>query len=148
MLLLHATFVDGSFWLWGETPELPEVSQSHRGRKARLQPHPNNPDPQQLLAAIPNIDPIHLQAGELLAWLPTAKNRPVPSSSLLGAGSEASAKVTLAPWKVVAVRLPHSVAVNLLCHCQGRETLQPGVLVGVTLAYWAQVARFAGALTT
>jgi superfamily II DNA or RNA helicase len=52
----------------------------------------------------------------------------------------------LAPWAITALPLPPALALDLLCACVGKTHLAQGMLVGPTLAFWARLLRFTGAL--
>jgi hypothetical protein len=53
MIILHATFLEGDFFLWGEIPEEPETLAAKRPRyKSNLQGNPANPKPLRYDAGI------------------------------------------------------------------------------------------------
>lgn len=81
-----------------------------------------------------------------VAWLPSAKGEPIPSSRLIGPLPDDDDKVTLAPWKLAVVSLDTPKTVEFLCSCLDRQTLGPGIIIGPDLAYCATALRFAGML--
>jgi SNF2 family DNA or RNA helicase len=150
MIILHAGIDGGQFLLWGEAPaEVPPVRPGRKPRNAPPQPYPFDAGAIRLAVALSEALPGQSLPGgggePPYIWLPTVKGRPIPSSGLV-ADVPAIGEVTLAPWVVTALPLPMNLMIDLLCSCPGRDTLAPGVLVGPTLAYWARVLRFAGAL--
>src|SRR5262249_47722624 len=148
-IILHASLDGDRFLVWGEAPA--EAVVTGRGRRPRVvkpRPTPLDPGPDRLPAALaetlPAVPP--LEPGQAPAWLPTGAGRPVPSSPLLGEGPEPDTDVSLAAWHVTALLADPPMVIDLLAACVGRETLATGVVVGASLAYWAQALRFAGAL--
>jgi SNF2 family DNA or RNA helicase len=157
MLILHAAIENNQLLLWGETPaDAAAPGGKRRGRKAATagsagaSQSPFDAGADRLTEALQEVLPA-FAAGKgavapTVAWLPTVDGRPVASSPLIADPPEAAARPVLAPWKVTALRLGIDTAVDLLCACVGKDTLTPGVVVGKTLAYWANALRFAGAL--
>src|SRR5438105_12395654 len=148
MLVLHASALDGQLLLWGETP--PAGPKPRRKKTSRSAPSPFDPGGDRLLQALTDALPEHTSdRGEVetrTGWLPTAAGRPLASSRLIDEPPAASAKVELAPWTLSIVRLPPTLAVDLLCAAVGRDALAPGLVVGQTLGFWAEALRFASAL--
>ena len=83
---------------------------------------------------------------EAIAWLPSSRSGPVPSSRLLHDVGKAEASLRLRPWRVSAALLDAQEAVTALANCTGKQTLARGVFLGHDLAYWTEMLRFAGAL--
>ncbi len=81
-----------------------------------------------------------------VAWLPSNALGALPSSHLLTETPEDQGEVNVAPWEVPALALTTGQAVTVLVAGIERTTWGPGVVVGKSLAYWATVLRFAGAL--
>ena len=53
MIILHATFLEGKFFLWGEMPEEPETIAAKRPRnKSNLRGNPANPKPLRFDAGV------------------------------------------------------------------------------------------------
>src|SRR4030042_37514 len=82
----------------------------------------------------------------MLAWLPTGDNRPIASSPMIHEPPNSGLNLILAPWKVTALCLTTEQAVELLCLCNGKKTLAPGVIPGKDLIFWVDAMRFAGVL--
>ena len=152
MIILHAGIRDGYFLLWGETPvESEAVPAKRRGRKMatarRVSPLPYMAGAEALSAALTgavSILPVDQASAEtVIVWMPTVDGRPLASSHLIAESPEASGQVQLAPWKVTALALPTAQMIDLLCSCVGKETLAQGLIVGASLAFWAQAVRFA-----
>ena len=157
MIIFHAGVLEGQFFLWGETPA-ESASRPPKSRKRTKKDGSEAVPPSLLLydAGVERLCAALKEAGfnfiaskkttqAVIAWLPTADGKPLPSSPLIGDPSEAGEKAALAPWTITALPLsPHQV-VELLCVCVSKQTLAPGVLVGKDLAFWATVMRFAGA---
>ncbi len=79
-------------------------------------------------------------------WLPSVDNFPLPSSRLIFDIPDISSEPHLSPWKVNALAMGPKHAVDLLCACMGKTTLETGIVVGEDIAYLTQMLRFAGAL--
>ncbi|HKI31240.1 MAG TPA: DEAD/DEAH box helicase [Gemmataceae bacterium] len=153
MIILHAGLEDGQLLLWGESPPADPIPAAPRGRKPKVpQPRrfPFHPGTEYLTAALagtlPDTSRRSLPAEERVLWLPTVKDRPVPSSALVAEPPEPGETAALVPWRTVVLRLDPNQAIDLLSACADRETLAPGVIVGPTLAFWARALRLAGAL--
>lgn len=153
MIILHASIRDGHFLLWGETPvELEAVPAKRRGRKTvtaqRASSLPYMAGAEALLAALTEAAftlPVDQASAEkMIVWLPTIDGRPLASSHLIAELPEASGQAQLAPWRVTALTLRTAQMIDLLCSCVGKETLAQGLIVGASLAFWAQAVRFAG----
>jgi SNF2 family DNA or RNA helicase len=153
MLILHAGIKEGQLLLWGEAPSDAQTvvrirsrGKAKESRPARL---PYDPGPDLLSTALhdalPTFSPGSSLAESVVLWLPTVKDQPIASSSLIAESPEPGMAAELKPWSVAALRLPAEQAIDLLCACMGKETLATGVIVGKTLAFWATALRFAGA---
>jgi SNF2 family DNA or RNA helicase len=154
MIILHATIHDRRFFLWGETPAAknPGVAARH-GRKPkglRPPPYPYDAGTERLVLALADavtgFKPGKKRFQQVTVWLPTQENTPLPSSPLIAAPPESSAKTVLAPWTITALPLMPGETVELLCAAMGKQTFAAGLVIGEDLAFWAQVLRFAGAL--
>jgi SNF2 family DNA or RNA helicase len=153
MIILHAGLEDGRLLLWGESPSATRSPAAPRRRKPKVprpRPFPFDPGADQLAAAIadtlPDTGEPALGVEQRFLWLPTVKDRPVPSSVLVAEPPEPGVTAALAPWSTAVLRLSSAQTIDLLCACADREMLAPGLLVGPTLAFWAWALRFAGAL--
>jgi SNF2 family DNA or RNA helicase len=154
MIILHLSAGADGFLLWGERPaqEAPAAAP-RRSRKARSPlpaASPFDPGSDGLAAALQDVAPSFARrcakAPAAVLWLPTAQERPIASSALIAEPPEASAEVTLAPWSTTAVPLSSGDLLDLLYGCLDRDTLAPGIVVGVTLRFWTTALRLAAAL--
>jgi SNF2 family DNA or RNA helicase len=150
--------------LWAEDSALPARAagrHSSRSPKAPTGPHPFACPPEWVrdtLARIAVGAPAGELAGkveerELTLLLPSVASRPLPSPELVrdsapgGRGAVASATgrgVALAPWRVPALALDASGALELLAHLAVSETAAPpAVPVGASLRFLAELAWLA-----
>ena len=167
MIILHATFLESKFFLWGEIPDQPKnsafkkVKKRHSGlkNKSHLRSGPSHPKPLQYDADIGKLSSVLKEIGfdfkpikkfirSMTIWLPTVDDQPVPSSPLIGEPPESAKKANLVPWKMTGLQLPLEKAVEFLCRSVGKQILGPGIIVGKDLTFWASALRFAGALVT
>ena len=153
MITLHAGESNGALILWGEASGDDGVRSTsrRRGTKAPYASlHPFAASTGELTEALRKmllgLKPAASPACHVTAWLPTRGDSPVPSSALIAEPPRSRAKAKLAPWTVAAYRFSTAEAVELLCASIGKRMLAAGVIVGVDLAYWAEVLRFAGSM--
>ena len=157
MLILHAGLIERQVVVWGEATatsaksERRSLRSKRKTTSAEISPWDAKSDIllNALIAALGTGEggkSPALQSESFLAWLPTVGNVPVPSSPLLAPQPESANSCVLTPWQVTGVALSWEQAVELLCGCIGRDTMDAGVLIGNTLCYWASALRFAGAL--
>ncbi|MFN7920908.1 MAG: DEAD/DEAH box helicase [Bryobacteraceae bacterium] len=145
MIVVHASWLDGSLWLWAEGPE----------RRGNLPASPWDAGPEALRTVILGAGATsevrsRVRVEQRLAWLPSADDGPIPSSLLLGGGFE-EGEVSLLPWLTSAAPLDRSARESLLMTCLlrrlGAETLfEPGVMIGDSFAFWAEAFQLASAL--
>jgi hypothetical protein len=160
MIILHTTFLEGEFFLWGEMPEGPEALATRRPRnKSDLRGNPAHPKPLRYDGGAEKLSSVFKEIGfhfkvnkksirPMVAWLPTVDNQPLPSSPLIDEFPESAKKGALGPWKITGLRLPPESAIEFLCRSSGKQLLKPGIIVGKDLTFWAAALRFAGALVT
>ena len=153
MITLHAGESNGALVLWGEASGDDSVRSTsrRRGTKAPYASlHPFAASTGELTEALRKmllgLKPAASPACHVTAWLPTRGDSPVPSSALIAEPPRSRAKAKLAPWTVAAYRFSTAEAVELLCASIGKRMLAAGVIVGVDLAYWAEVLHFAGSM--
>lgn len=153
MILLHGGAEAGRFLLWGETPTaaaqpVRRKRRSSPSASAGAPPLPFGADGDSLVAAVAGVLPPGAIGftQEHTIWLPTVGGQPVASSPLIAEPPTSQEATTLSGWRVVALPLTYGQAIDLLSACPGKDTLAPGVVVGKTLAYWAEALRLAGAL--
>ena len=141
MFVIHAGFLDRCLVLWGE-------SSIGDGIPARPGVHPFSASYEQLAEILESISVkaprVEVVSHEVL--LPSFDKTPVPSSPLLGTEVHGKKASDLRSWQVETLSLRPAAALEFLCLTAGKEMLQPGVMAGVDLAYWAAAMRFAGAL--
>ncbi len=141
MIVLHGAFCVGELLLWGESPK-PE------GRKRKYS-SPYDAGAKGLLAAVRQSG----QTREAMAWLPTIAGQPLASSALISSDPVPAGDCAVEPWRVTVLPLDAEGCESLLMLCSGKElagekVLQPGVVIGEDLMYWAQALRFSAALVT
>ena len=112
MIALHAGIIDGEFLLWGETPaevDTPKPKKSKYKGSLRTgltlaKSLPYDAGVERLSTALKEIgfdSRISKQSiAQMIAWLPTADNKPIPSSTLINAFDQSTPTATLTPWKV------------------------------------------------
>jgi hypothetical protein len=141
MLVIHAGFRERCLIVWGESPI---------GDRVPAEPgvHPFSASYEQLADTLESISVkvprVEAVSNEVL--LPSFDRMPVPSSPLLAREAQGKKVADLRPWQVETLSLRAAAALEFLYLTTGREMLQPGVMAGVDLAYWAAAMRFAGAL--
>ncbi|WP_435011375.1 DEAD/DEAH box helicase [Tundrisphaera lichenicola] len=154
MIVLQGSVEAGRFILWGESrPEaLPRGRKPGAARPSATRISPLDPGPDRLRQAFEEVidgeggPKAAVEVVQVVAWLPTTDAGPVASSPIVAEAPAPSARVRLAPWLVSGLRLPTDRAIDLLLAASDRPTLAPGLVVGGTLAYWAEALRFAGSL--
>jgi SNF2 family DNA or RNA helicase len=143
MLVLHAGLLDEELLVWGEMP--PATGKVHSRFASR-----NN-----LKDALAEAGSIRRgQAygrgrvdGRVVAWLPTALEHAVPSTTLIAPKGELGpAPDKLAAYSVEAFAFDAPSMLALVRACAGQSLLAPGLAIGRDLAYWPRLARFAAML--
>ncbi|MGH2487016.1 MAG: DEAD/DEAH box helicase, partial [Ktedonobacterales bacterium] len=156
ILVLHAGWLDGEMRLWGETPPA-EAPESVPHQRQPIAPSAAAPMPygvanaamaRALVQADPALVELRVDAATVTLWLPTLEGVALASNPLIAPTSDTPSDVTLAPWSVECLRLDTGSLLLLLARCADRETLQPGLLLGVDLQYWVAAMRFAASLVT
>lgn len=140
MLALHAGFRSRCLIFWGESAD-ERAGQNKRGL------HPLDAGPKKLIEALAAIG-MRVSRRDLVdaeVWLPSVRNRPLPSSALIAEMPERGA-IKLAKWSVTAAVIKPASALEPLCNCARKDILQPGIIAGSDLTYWIAAMRFAGAL--
>ena len=144
MIILHATQTELGFLLWGESspaPSPPSAASengepalpSKRAAKTKAaSPAPSPFDAGQAALDAALVEHLGLSSGvasplEAVAWLPSSKSGPVPSSRLLHDVEYAGKTIHLLPWRVSAALLDAREAVTAQANCTGKETLARGI---------------------
>jgi len=154
MIILHAAIYGSQVYVWGESPPKSDAGPRKRpGRKPKAplpEAMPYDTGIEELAEALEGSG-LDFTAGKLtphkmIAWIPTVKNTPVPSSPLIAELPPAEETASLAPWEINAFPFPVNLAAEFLCACADRSILAPGVIIGRDLAFLATALRFAGGL--
>ena len=154
MIILHASASDGRLVFWGETsleqPGKPARKAVRRNGEFRVRPSRFALDEERLAETLADlVDGFKVaksQRQQWTTWLPSSERGALPSSPLLCDEPEEPGQVSLGPWKTPAVVPSDDQGVAALIAVMDCTTCGPGVVVGKSLAYWASVLRFAGAL--
>jgi len=154
MIILHAGFLENRLWLWGETAVEPESRpQGQRKRKSKgssSTPLPYDAGAERLWRALQDIGingpAAKFDADQIVAWLPTIKQRPIASSPLITNSPDSPEHAPPAPWRITVLPLPEEIGLEVLSAGIGKEVLAPGVIVGKDVQFWMTAMRFAGAL--
>jgi SNF2 family DNA or RNA helicase len=154
MIILHASASNGQLVLWGETATQESGKAPPKASRGKSAAGPARSrfalEAYRLVdavaAEVPDARLTRAKRQLAVAWLPSNDDGALPSSPLLTEQPVDAGAVRIAPWEVPALVLTSEQAVVILAACKGRTTLGSGVVVGKSLAYWASVLRFAGAL--
>ncbi len=152
MLVLHAALFDDRLNLWAESSEPLSPAKPRRTRRKRGEPpqparldHGASPEDLQRALEAAGLD--HEGAAiEMVAWLPTRRRKPVPSSGMIAPIPSGAGKSRIEPWTVNAIPLDPSVTLGFLAAVIGRTLLAPGLAIGDDLAFCATATRYAGTL--
>ena len=154
MRILHGTWFSGQyadkehgFVVWAETGEKVEARRTLR-RAAR--PHPFTVSSKALRTLLLDL----LPAADVLmrsttkdfkttVQLPSAPDRPVPSSPLLFEEETKRDKLKFAAWKIEALSIASRDALDFLVSLPAEEDTTPGVKVGDDLRFWQHAAHLA-----
>lgn len=146
MIILHTGFLDGKLLLWGETSLIQNNLNSGQGNKTKLRNYPYGVNLKMLQDVFKEIafDAKSLKNNlrEAVVWLPTIKNLPIPSSSLIAETSNSRSKPCLAPWLINAFELSFDQLIQFLQLATGKKILYPGVVIGADVAFWANILNF------
>jgi SNF2 family DNA or RNA helicase len=141
-LVLHGTWLEGYFFLWGESSE---AAPRRRGRQPRIPPHPRAAPPEALRAVVEALVPLkewgQVETKTQTVLLPSTEEGPRLPPWLLPEGRdlEDGAELRLAPWAVTGLALDLVSALDLLVvlPLEGGADRQ----WGVDLRYWGLVAK-------
>ena len=147
-LVLHGSWSDDSFFVWGESSE---PAPKPRGRQPRVRPHPYASPADRLRDALEVLAPLGEWAGVPTATrvilLPSGADGPhLPPWLVPEAGDEATddesaleSESRLTPWKVSGLALDVITALDLLVTLPLGEA--GGRWWGTDLRYWGLVAK-------
>jgi hypothetical protein len=156
MIVLHGSFIQGGFYLWGESPVEPAPFSATRKRR---KPKEKSTQPRSFPYDAGATAVLHkvFEAGLALAdrdehhtslflSVPTVDFVPLPSSRLIASSPESTESASLQVWAVNSLHLQPADAVELLCRCVDKEVLAPGLIVGKDLTCWAAAVRLAAGM--
>jgi SNF2 family DNA or RNA helicase len=148
-LVLHGSWSDGVFFVWGETAEPAVISRS-RGRRPQVHPHPYAVSPDRLRETLERLAPFGRWADAPVATrgvlLPSDAKGPylppwlAPTEDDDAKETEAS-EPRLAPWKVTGLALDVTSALDLLVTLPLDD--KEGRWWGADLRYWGLAAKLA-----
>lgn len=149
MLVLHGTWFEGRFHIWGEHYR---PLEARRGRRARPRPdralkHPYAADHEVLYRGLHNVLPgLKVEAPartELCILLPSNDRDPAPSRELGQSPTGDVVPDRLGLWQVPSLAIDPPAAMVLLYRIPVNVIgPRPGLILGTDLRYWAQVAAF------
>jgi hypothetical protein len=153
MIVLHLARLARESFLWGEAAAM--TSEHTPGRRSRSLAPPALPfgaKKETLASAVAEIAPgfrADAKAPDTrVVWLPSARGQPLASTPIIAETPERGAPISLAPWRVVVLRVKMPTPVDLLASTLDKKTVAPGVAVGGDWIFWANALRFASALVT
>lgn len=144
MLVLHLSFQDDTWFLWGETQAEGRVV-ARRRKPGGLSPYSTHAH--AIIEALP-ISLVSASPTRAYAWLPTCDGTPVASHPLIASPPPAKESVTLCSWEVEALTVTPLDVVQFLSYCRGREMLQVGVLLGADIGIWTRTLEFSASLVS
>jgi SNF2 family DNA or RNA helicase len=140
-LVLHSSWSDGVFFVWGESAE---PVPKRRGRRPRVPPHPHAAPPERLREALETLAPSgdwgDVPVAMRVILLPSDASGPcLPPWLVPEKESEAESERHLRPWKVNGLALNILDALDLLVTLplQGKGARW----WGADLRYWGFVAK-------
>jgi SNF2 family DNA or RNA helicase len=156
MIVLHGSFIQSGFYLWGESPVEPAPPSATRKRR---KPKEKSTKPRSFPydAGTPAVLHRVFEAGLALAdcdehhtllflSIPTVDSVPLASSPLIASPPHSTEGASLQVWAVNSLRLQPADAVELLCRFVDKELLAPGLIVGKDLTCWAAAMRLAAGM--
>jgi len=154
MRILHGTWLNGDylakdkgFVLWAESSEM---SESRSRLRRGVHPHPFTITSKALrtllLDLLPSAEVLMRRTtkdSRIVAQLPSASGRPVPSSPFLFEDEAKREKLALAAWKIEALSVAPDDVLELLANLPPEEETTPGVKIGSDLRYWQHAGQLA-----
>ncbi|MBN1178233.1 MAG: ATP-dependent helicase [Anaerolineae bacterium] len=139
--VLHATWLSGALFLWGEGPPLPP----RRGRAPKVPLHPFHLPPAALRETLPDLIPTEAGETRALAHLPAANRCPLPGPQLIRDAMDepSDAPLELTPWYIDGLMLPPLAALTFLNDLPRPEDLAPRLTLGIDLIVWSLAAKLA-----
>jgi len=146
LLVLHGSWSDGIFFVWGESAE---SAPKPRGRRPRARPHPYAALPNRLREALERLAPFVAWADAPTATrvilLPSGADGPhlppwlVPEADAGATDIDVESEPRLTSWKVTGLALDVITALDLLVTLPLGETGER--CWGADLRYWGLVAK-------
>src|SRR6202162_4093962 len=153
MIVLHLARLTRDSFLGGKPPAM--TSGHAPGRRSPSPEPPTLPfgaKKETLASAVAEIAPGFGADAKVpdtrVVWLPSVRGQPLASTPIIAETPEPSAPISLAPWRVVVLRVKIPTLVDLLASTLDKKTVAPGVAVGGDWIFWANALRFASALVT
>ncbi len=146
MVVLHASWLDDQLLIWGESsPSTTPVRIPTKSGSPLLWGCTHA----ELVAALTAVLTIPLPntpVSQCVVWLPQDDNRPVPSRLWLR--RFAKGQPQLIPCSINTLSLAIEPLMDLLAAAAESQNLSRGVVAGNDLRAWADLMRYAGAITT
>jgi SNF2 family DNA or RNA helicase len=156
MIVLHGSFIQSGFYLWGESPvesAPPSATRKRRKLKEKSTQPRSFPYDAGATAVLHKVFEAGLALADrderhtaLFLSVPTAGSVPLASSPLIASPPDSTEGASLQVWAVKSVRLQPADAIELLCRCVDKELLAPGLIVGKDLTCWAAAMRLAAGM--
>lgn len=144
MLVVHSVWSCAArLYLWAEDSSSSQPPRSRRGQPPRIPWHPFACDSVRLretAAGVAGLTAEDLGVGEAALLLPSEASRPLPSPEFPH-HDPVEAPQELKAWRVPVVSLAAADALDLLLSLP--EELEPGLAVGASLRFFAELARLA-----
>ncbi len=150
MIVLQASAWDGRLVVWGESP----LDRDRPAPPSVFQSVPISPfDPGRAALAETlgrvggdlAVTPAELE--DWVVWMPSTKGAPIASTPLVADPPMGNRAIRVGSYRVTGLALSEPRTLSLLMAAMtDQATLAQGVVIGSTLAYWSQVARFVGSI--
>jgi hypothetical protein len=134
MIVLHLARLARESFLWGEAAAM--TSGNAPGRRSRGPEPPTLPfgaTKEILASAVAEIAPGFRADAKVpdtrVVWLPSVRGQPLASTPIIAETPEPSAPISLAPWRVVVLRVQIPTLVDLLASTLDKKTVAPRVTV-------------------
>jgi len=168
VIILHASESGGTIEFWGElsgddpasgrkargsrhphsVPDRSPIRAGSSGKKARGSRHPYSVPAREIMDRLKS----HMRIGRgqhypsTKIWLPSGDGRPLPSDGTALGQTKFDPKADLKKWTVQSVIFPPKETARILLEAVRNRSVMAGMAVGPDLAYWSDVARFAGSI--
>ena len=139
-LLVHGSWSDGVFFVWGESSE---AAPPRRGRKPRILPHPHAASPDSLRMALKQLVPLGdweaVPSALRVLLLPSTADAPRLPPWLMSDVEDVETEPFLAPWQVTGLALDVLSALDLLVALPSSKAGDRRW--GTDVSYWSLVAK-------